>query len=160
MCGRRTQAVRERPHGLLDGGFDRLLILFGVLQYLRERHLAVRLPHVVVGDAGDRRVRDLRLAGELRLRDRGHHADQVPPLTLVKLRLRTRRVLRALDADVGAALHDVRVVGGVTLPVAADGRLRGLGEVIDQLGAVRVRERLVDDDAVAVKERSRCFVRS
>jgi len=32
--------------------------------------------------------------------------------------------------------------------------------VIDQLGAVRVRERLVDDDAVAVKERSRCFVRS
>jgi len=36
----------------------------------------------------------------------------------------------------------------------------GLGEVIDQLGAVRVRERLVDDDAVAVKERSRCFVRS
>jgi len=125
----------------LDGAPDRLLderlVGGGVVEHLFERHLGVVFPHVVVGDAGDGRVTELGLAGELRLRNRGH-ADYLEAGGAEMLRFGLRRVLRPLDTDVRAVLDDLGV-GGVAGAV---------GEMRLHMRAVRLGELHVDDTAL------------
>src|SRR5262245_17911107 len=104
---------------------------------LDAHRVVLLVPDVVVGREGERRVAELGLAGELRFGHVGHPDHRHAP-SPVDVRLRARRELRALDADVGAAVVHARAA-------LAGGRL----ERSRQIAADGIGHADMADDAVA-----------
>jgi len=69
-----------------------------------------RVPAIEISDHGDRRVGNLRLAGELGFGHRGH-ADDIAAIGLIGERFGERRKLRAFDADIRPILDEGDLFG-------------------------------------------------